>query len=312
MTNDQVPHDRVAHDLGVPLAVDVPGGTLACRSWGPDDGAVVVAVHGITANAVSWALVGQALAGREIRLVAPDLRGRGDSAGLGDASIGRHAEDVWAVLDSLGTERATLLGHSMGGFVVAVAATRRPERARAVVLVDGGPPLTADPVAEERVEEVLRAVVGPALARLDRTFPDRAAYRTLWEGHPGVAAGTPGWLLDAYATHDAGPVDGGTGVRCRVVREQVLADAHDTLVDTEVLRAVHRLSVPTRMLVAERGFTDGPDPLYPDAVVQQLRADNPFLDIVRVAGTNHYTITTSPVGAAAVADAVERAVTGGR
>ena len=298
----------MTHDLGVALTVDVPGGPLTCRSWGDEDGALVVAVHGITANAVSWALIGQALRGRGIRLVAPDLRGRGDSADLGDASIGRHAEDVWAIADALGHERATLLGHSMGGFVVAVAATRHPERTHAVVLVDGGPPLTDEPVAEDRVEEVLAAFVGPALARLDRSFADAAAYRALWANHPGVSAGTPDWLLDAYAAHDAAPTGTGSEVRCRVVREQVVADAHDTLVDTEVLEAVRRLAVPAWMLVAERGFTDGPDPLYPDTAVQQIRDGSALRDIVRVAGTNHYTITTSPVGAVAVADAVEQAV----
>ena len=286
-------------DLGAPLAVDVPGGTLACRAWGPVDGPLVIAVHGITANAVSWALVGPAVAAHGMRLVAPDLRGRGDSCGLGNASIGRHADDLWAIADAEGRDRATLVGHSMGGFVVAVAGTRRPERTDRVLLVDGGPPLTTEPVAEDKVEEVLAGIVGPALTRLDRRFDDRAAYRSFWARHPGLGADVPTWLMHAYADHDAGPTDD-DGVRCRVVRHEVIADARDTLVDEEVLTAVQRLTVPTRMLVAERGFTDGPDPLYPDEAVRAIVARSPGLRVERVGDTNHYTITIGEVGAAAV------------
>lgn len=289
-------------DIGTPFTVDVKGGVLACRSWGPDDGQLVVAAHGITANAVSWALVGAAVAERGMRLVAPDLRGRGDSANLGGASIGQHADDLFSIADALGHDRVTLVGHSMGGFVVAVAATRRPERTAAVLLVDGGPALTAAPVPEDQVEAVLTAVVGPALSRLDQTFPDREAYRSFWREHPGVQAGAAEWLVTAYADHDAEVV--ADGVRCRVVREEVLADARDTLVDPEVLTAVGRITVPAHMLVAERGFTNGPDPLYPDAAVAQIVQTSPGLQVTRVADTNHYTITVGPVGAAAVASAV--------
>jgi pimeloyl-ACP methyl ester carboxylesterase len=61
--------------------IDVPvaGGTLRAVVW-PGDGPTVLAAHGITANALSWATVAAALAGR-VRLVALDLRGRAGSAG---------------------------------------------------------------------------------------------------------------------------------------------------------------------------------------------------------------------------------------
>lgn len=289
------------------LTVPVPGGSLHALSWGPVDGPAVIAVHGITANAWSWALVGGDLADAGIRVVAPDLRGRGRSAALGaSASIGRHADDVWVLADHLGQDTTVLVGHSMGGFVVATAAVRRPERTRAVVLVDGGPPLIDAVPAVEQVEPILDAVIGPALRRLDRTFADREEYRAFWAAHPGLAAGTPTWLLHAYADHDL-VADGATW-RSSVVREAVIADARDTLTDPEVLGAVGALTSPVHMLAAERGMLDGPDPLYAEDRLAVTRAAQPRLRVDRVAGTNHYTISTAPTGARAIADAVRDAV----
>src|SRR3954469_1781543 len=98
--------------------IDVPvaGGSLRAVSWG-DPGPTVLVAHGITANALSWAAVARALAGR-VRLVAPDLRGRAGSAGLpGPFGMAAHAADVMAVADHFGADRVALAGHSMGGFV---------------------------------------------------------------------------------------------------------------------------------------------------------------------------------------------------
>lgn len=64
-----IPHEEIK--------VPVAGGELAAVRWpaaGPD-APVVVALHGITANALSWGPVARLLAGR-VTLIAPDLRGR--------------------------------------------------------------------------------------------------------------------------------------------------------------------------------------------------------------------------------------------
>ncbi|MFC9124317.1 alpha/beta fold hydrolase, partial [Streptomyces sp. NPDC057067] len=64
------------------IRVPVTGGELAALRWpaSAPDAPVVVALHGITANALSWAAVARLLAGRAT-LVAPDLRGRARPAG---------------------------------------------------------------------------------------------------------------------------------------------------------------------------------------------------------------------------------------
>ena len=60
-------------------------------------------MHGITASHRAWPAVVAALPG--VRVVAPDLRGRGRSNSLpGPYGMGAHADDLAAVLDALGVE----------------------------------------------------------------------------------------------------------------------------------------------------------------------------------------------------------------
>jgi len=159
--------------------VPVDGGTLRVGEWGPDDSdntavPTVVAVHGITASHLAWAPIAHACP--QVRLIAPDLRGRGRSAGLpGPFGMARHAADLEAVVESLELPSALLVGHSMGGFVAVVAAQAYPDRFSQVLLVDGGLPL-AVPEGISR-EDMLGATLGPAASRLSMTFPDRTAYQ---------------------------------------------------------------------------------------------------------------------------------------
>lgn len=121
------------------LDVPVAAGALHVGQWGAGP-MVVLAAHGITATHRSMSAVADQL-GDGVRLLAPDLRGRGGSNGVGPPfSMETHADDFVAVLDHVGTERALLLGHSMGAFAAVVAAHRHPDRVSGLVLVDGGVP----------------------------------------------------------------------------------------------------------------------------------------------------------------------------
>lgn len=290
-------------------AVPVRGGDLAVATWGPPGGTVVVAAHGITASHVFWQPVGERLAAAGVRLLAPDLRGRGLSAPLpGPSSMAQHARDLLAVLDDAAVERAVVVGHSMGGFVAAVTAVAHPDRVSATVLVDGGPPLTGPLPADTDVQAVLHGIIGPSLERLGRTFADRAAYRAFWHAHPAFAAGgLPDGLLDAYADHDL-VADGAGRWRSRVVADRILEDARDTLVSASVTTAVDRITGPVRLVVAERGMLDGSEGLYTAAAVASAQARNPGLVVETVPGTNHFTIGMGAPGADAVAAEVQAAV----
>ena len=112
------------------------GHRVAYRSAG--SGPAIVLVHGITSTSATWERVIPYLATR-FTVIAPDLLGHGQSAKpRGDYSLGAYASGVRDLMVSLGHERATFVGHSLGGGVVMQLAYQFPERCERLVLVDSG------------------------------------------------------------------------------------------------------------------------------------------------------------------------------
>lgn len=92
-------------------------------------GPAVVLIHGFPLNRRMWQPQLTALAGAGYRAVAPDLRGFGESApGEEPWTMARFADDVVALLDRLGILRATVVGMSMGGYVLLSLLERHPSR----------------------------------------------------------------------------------------------------------------------------------------------------------------------------------------
>jgi pimeloyl-ACP methyl ester carboxylesterase len=112
------------------------GHSVAYRQAG--SGPVVVLVHGITSSSATWERVIPDLA-RRFTVIAPDLAGHGESdKPKGDYSLGAHASTVRDLLLALGHERATFVGHSLGGGIVLQLSYQFPERCERLVLVDSG------------------------------------------------------------------------------------------------------------------------------------------------------------------------------
>jgi len=266
--------------------------SLEVHDW-PGDGEVVLAVHGITANGLSWGVVAEQLAGR-VTLLAPDLAGRaGSRAEPGPYGLGRHADDLIDLLDERGLDRVVLAGHSMGAYVAAVAAVRHPDRFRKVVLVDGGLGFGLPPGTD--VQAYLTGVLGPAIARLDTEFATRDDYRDFWRRHPAFGFDwTP--ALEAYLLHD---LVGDGPYRSSCVAEAIRVDGADMFGGAEALAAVHQLHVPAVLLYADRGLLDQ----SPGAYTKE-NTDGLEVPAVRVPDTNHYSILAAPHGAAVVADRI--------
>ncbi len=287
-----------------------------------DDAPLVLALHGITANGLAWRAIGQRLDG-EVRLVAPDLRGRACSRDVGleagarsgaaagdEAGLAAHARDVVGVLDALGAQGALLVGHSMGAFVAALTAARYPQRVSALVLVDGGVGFPAPDDTD--IDAALQAVIGPAMQRLTMTFGSEQEYLDFWSAHPalgpllaGDAGGFPPGARDVlvhYLVHDL--VDGEDGrLRSSCRLDAIRADGRDVLADPETLSAVRTTSVPTTFLWAPRGLLDEPQGLYDES--RLAAADLPDrVRVQKVDGTNHYTVIWNEPGVDAVTSAI--------
>lgn len=110
-------------------------------------GPAMVLIHGIGDSSVTWDPVLPALA-RHHLVIAPDLLGHGRSdKPRADYSVAAYANGVRDLLGVLGIQRATLVGHSLGGGVAMQFAYQFPERTERLVLVgSGGAGLSVSPV----------------------------------------------------------------------------------------------------------------------------------------------------------------------
>lgn len=282
------------------LDVPVDGGELRVLQWGTGR-RVAVAVHGITASAMSWQAVARQMP-PGWTLAAPDLRGRGASAQLPSPyGLERHANDVTAVLRHFGgsNARPVLAGHSMGAYVALLARDAHPNLSRRLVLVDGGLPLAMPDGVDPEV--ALEASIGPAIARLRQTYASTEAYLDFWRAHPALA---DHWTPDveAYARYDLTGEPG--SMRSRVAEAVLSPDSRDVLADKPFADALGRLSQPTPLLTAPAGFLGEPPGLLPADLVATWTERVPQLRPQIVPDVNHYTILFDRQGAAAVARAI--------
>jgi lipase len=292
--------------------VAVRGGTLHGGVWGTS-GPVVLCAHGITGNHMSFESLGDALGG-SCRVIAVDNRGRGRSRDItGPWGMVQHAADMIAVLDHFGIARADVaVGHSMGGFTVAITAARYPERIGGLVMVDGGIPvfrlpfLTKLPFSEWIIERLVKRVIGPSLTRLDMTFESRDAYRAFWRDHPSLVGQWSKYVED-YIDYDL------TGeppnLRPTTRKDAMLRDVFTQIDEDLVGVSLKALRHPIRFLRAERGVMND-KPLYDPARFAKLTAGMPRFVSRDLAGMNHFTILLSQRGGEEVAAEVRALLEG--
>lgn len=136
------------------------------------------------------------------RLIMFDKRGTGLSdRSLGFGSLAERMDDIRAVMDAAGSERATLYGNSEGGPLAILFAATYPERVTNLVLygtfarVHWSPdyPIGMDPAVTRAFGESLQERWGTGRAL--RYFIEDAPRRTSWPGWPGTnaPAARPRW-----------------------------------------------------------------------------------------------------------------------
>jgi pimeloyl-ACP methyl ester carboxylesterase len=113
-----------------------PNLTLSYLEWPNTDKEPILLLHGLADHAGVWSRLSNSLA-PHYHVVAPDLRGHGDSSkpeqGYTSAEM---IEDIQALMQHLGWTSAHVLGHSWSAKVACLWATQHPEQFRSLILVD--------------------------------------------------------------------------------------------------------------------------------------------------------------------------------
>lgn len=141
-------------EIEIPLSETT---TLAARRWGPKTGKRIMAVHGWLDNSASFERLAPLLT--DCCVVAIDIRGHGKSSHKDEADsylIIDAIKDIFFAADYLGWDEFSLLGHSMGGAICALAAGTVPNRIHQVMCISVLSPMeSVDKDAPQQLESAI-------------------------------------------------------------------------------------------------------------------------------------------------------------
>ena len=273
--------------------VPVAGGELAVFRYGDGSGDPVLLVHGVTSSNRAFQIFADSLIARGKSPYAIDLRGRGDSNSLpGPFGMAQHAKDLVEVINNFKWNKPDVIGHSMGGFVVAALVGLYPDRVGQVVFADGGIPLPLPPGMT--VDQVMPLILGPALARLAMQFENNLAYREYWKPQPAFSRG---WstVMDEYVDYDLR--NGKPSTNPQAVEE----DSRDLFDDDLIERSLKNLPNESLFIRAPRGLQNEEGGLYPMPILEAALPKYPKLKLQQLEDLNHYEMFLTEIGSEKVA-----------
>lgn len=260
---------------------------------GPESAPRLVLLHGVMGYAANWRRVAKHFEDR-YRVLAYDSRGHGRSVHAPRSSVGAElvgkngnpplesvadaytpeslAEDLRLILNDLGWDKVTLVGHSMGGRVACTFAAQYPDRVEKLVIEDIGPHVS--PIGASTVMRVLENVPVPfASKREAKQWFDQEFPSVFSDVSNAIALGA--WL---YANIKEAP-DGTAVWRFDVegVKQAVFAGR-----DRERWDEFQSLRVPTLVVRGERS-NDLPEDVY----LRMIQTSSNFQGVV-IPGVGHW------------------------
>lgn len=269
--------------------IEVRGLPLRVRERGPERAPAVVLLHGWLDHRGSFDTLAPLL-GEDVRTLALDHRGHGDSGWVGAGGFYHFVEyvaDLDGALDALGLARAgddpagagapvRLVGHSLGAAVALVFAAARPQRVAHAALLDGAPLMTHATEIPRRLKKYLDDLNLPRARKVVQGIPDAA--ERMRRAQPNLPAEVALHLTQGGVSADA--AQGGA----LAWKWDPLVRAHSPLPFSEqVLQSLlPEVAAPVLLLRAESGIL----PQEPE--LRQRLGKLPRLRIEEVRGVGHH------------------------
>ncbi len=259
--------------------LELPYLRVAALEWGSDEDPPVLALHGWLDNAASFSRLAAMLEG--LHLVALDLPGHGRSDHLPDASSLIFVDWVALVLqvaDSLGWDRLSMVGHSMGAGIATLMPAVAPELVSSMVLIEGLGPLSGNAAdAPDQLAKALQSEnrLAQAESRVFRQLDD------------AVAARKQGSDLDTESARilvERSTVAGPDGLRF-THDPRLKASSRLRLTEGQVLAFLERIKCSVLAIGATAGLR------YPEGIVERRLETIRNVEIAEVEGGHHVHLT---------------------
>lgn len=250
------------------MHLDWAGHGIEVREVGAGGSALLL--HGYPLDGAMWSGVARALA-PNLRVLKPDLPGHGENIAPPVDSIEGQADFVEALIEQL-PGPVGLAGFSMGGYVALALMRRRPEKVRALALVDTRAGADDEPGRARRDEAI-------AAVRAGGVVP--------------IAQSLLGKLLSPEGLKKADLVERASRIMTRQKPETVAADLAALRDRPDQTPALSSIAVPTIVIVGEL------DALTPPSESQAMAASIPGARLVTIPGAGHLAPMERPRAVAA-------------
>jgi acyl transferase domain-containing protein/acyl-CoA synthetase (AMP-forming)/AMP-acid ligase II/pimeloyl-ACP methyl ester carboxylesterase len=230
--------------------ITIRGLKICLCTWGPEEGPLVLCLHGILEQGAAWSEVAIRLAQKGYRVIAPDLRGHGRSDRVGKGGSYNLIDflgDIDAIVEFLAGKAFILVGHSLGSVLGAIFATIRPQAIRNIVLVE-----TILPTAEENDDPTttltnqLNSMASPPEHPV---FPDiKTAAKRLRKATPAISSA----LAMLLAERITEPCEGGVRWRWEPLLRTRTGISLNGIGRSRYLKLLQKIKVPITLVYGDK------------------------------------------------------------
>ncbi len=254
----------------------VNGRVMAARCWHDSQKPPLLALHGWLDNAATFDLLAPLLA--DFHIIALDFAGHGWSEHRAAGTryhILDHVDDVLSVVNQLGWQQFSLMGHSMGAGVASLLASALPERIEKLVMIEGFGPYTGKP--EDAAKHLRTALLEwqDFVDKPQRVIANRdIAVQARMKGLLPVSESAARLLC----VRGVKAVDGGF---MWTADKRLRLSSPSRFSEAQVCAFLAAITVPTLLIMAEKSL-----PFNPHDYAERVAA-HPQLTVVKLAGGHH-------------------------
>jgi acyl transferase domain-containing protein/acyl-CoA synthetase (AMP-forming)/AMP-acid ligase II/pimeloyl-ACP methyl ester carboxylesterase/acyl carrier protein len=231
------------------ISIEIRGLKLCLCSWGPEEGPLVLCLHGILEQGAAWSEVAIRLAQQGYRVIAPDLRGHGRSAHVGKGgsyNLLDFLADIDAIVENIADRAFTLVGHSLGSVVAAIFTSIRPQQIKNLILVETVLPTEVD--EDEAVEQLATHLNYLASPQEHPVFPDVAtAADRLRQATPALSKPLAMMLAERITE----PCEGGVRWRWAALLRTRAGIGFNGIDKSKYLGLLRRIRVPITLIYGD-------------------------------------------------------------